>query len=163
MPDKELGAPSCTFLASVITPPSTIDIAGLGDCRAYWLDRQANAETLLTADDSWAAAEVAAHKLSFAEAYADRRAHMITRWLGLDADPTWKPTISHFEVDAGRLVLCSDGLWNYASEPGDVAAAAQGDDESLIATARRLVTFANDKGGHDNITVVLVDLPLDTT
>jgi serine/threonine protein phosphatase PrpC len=162
MPDAELGAPSCTFLATVVTPPNHVSLAGLGDCRAYWLDGPAGTDRVLTADDSWAADEIAAHALPAEQAYADPRAHMITRWVGLDADPTWRPTLSQFEAGRGRLLLCSDGLWNYAEKPGVLAATAtaSGQDTSLAATARRLVRFANEAGGHDNITVVLADLPL---
>jgi serine/threonine protein phosphatase PrpC len=160
MPDANLGSPSCTFLAAVVTPPGRISLAGLGDCRAYWLDRAAGTDRVLTADDSWAAEEVAEHALPADKAYADPRAHMITRWIGLDADPAWRPALSRFDADHGRLLLCSDGLWNYTVEPGQLTTAAAGDDMGPAATARRLVAFANDRGGHDNITVVLVDLPL---
>ncbi len=67
------------------------------------------------------------------------------------------------EVDGpGWLLLCSDGLWNYCSEPAamrDVVAwsLAQAGGEPL-ATASALVDWANAQGGHDNITVVLARL-----
>ncbi len=56
----------------------------------------------------------------------------------------------------GRLLLVSDGLWNYAPTGVDVATAAG--TGSLLEVARRLVDFANDRGGHDNITVVIIDV-----
>jgi serine/threonine protein phosphatase PrpC len=160
MPDAQLGSPSCTFLAAVVTPPGAIDVAALGDCRAYWLDRSSGGDSVLTADDSWAESQIATHEMVAAQAYSDPRSHAITRWLSLDADPAWRPHLSRFEPGEGRLLLCSDGLWNYTVEAGELTAAASGDDMSLIATARRLVQFANEQGGHDNITVVLVELPL---
>jgi serine/threonine protein phosphatase PrpC len=151
-----LGWPSCTFLAAV-ADAGTVDLATLGDCRAYWMASGGAAE-VLTEDDSWAAEQVAAGALTPEVAYEHAFAHTITRWLGRDGDPSWAPRLARFEPPApGRLVLCSDGLWNYAGAGPELAqAAGEGD---LLTVARRLVTFANDAGGHDNITVVVLDVP----
>ena len=158
MPDPRLGSPSCTFLAAVVDG-TQVELATLGDCRSMWLPAVGEPETL-TEDDSWAAEVIAAGTKTAEEAYADRRAHVITRWLGADADPSWEARLSSFTAPGpGRLLLCSDGLWNYAETAADVAAAAAGDPDDLLATARRLTDFANAAGGSDNITVVLVDLP----
>jgi len=56
----------------------------------------------------------------------------------------------------GWLLACSDGLWNYASEPaalGEQIAAAGSDDPLVVA--RHLVAFANASGGQDNIAAAL--------
>src|SRR5438094_351506 len=65
----------------------------------------------------------------------------------------------------GVLLLCSDGLWNYAPAAEDLTrivrkhlAAANG---STVAAARSLVEFARAAGGADNITVAL--LPVDAS
>ncbi len=71
------------------------------------------------------------------------------------------PASSTFDVPGpGRLLLVSDGLWNYTLEPAHLVAAMGDPTSERIDLARRLVTFANDAGGSDNITVVVVDLPL---
>ncbi len=165
VPDPRLGAPSCTFLAAVVDG-SQVELATLGDCRSMWLPAGGEGEPqTLTEDDSWAAEVIAAGTKTAEEAYADRRAHVITRWLGEDADPSWEARLSSFTAPGpGRLLLCSDGLWNYAETAAQVAAAAAapaGDPAAgdLLATARRLTDFANAAGGSDNITVVLIDLP----
>jgi serine/threonine protein phosphatase PrpC len=151
-----LGVPSCTFLAAVVTDDEAT-VANLGDCRAYWLGDDGAAT--VTVDDSWATEEIAAGRMSSAEAYADPRAHTITRWLGADADPSWTPRIERFAIPGrGRLVLCSDGLWNYALDAVAVAE-AMGDADTPLAAARRMTDVANEAGGADNITVVVVDLP----
>lgn len=151
-----LGPPSCTFLAAVITNGEAT-LASLGDCRAYWLGTEGSAT--VTVDDSWATEEIAAGRMTTAEAYADPRAHTITRWLAVDADPAWVPRIDRFAIPGpGRFVLCSDGLWNYAMD-GPAVADAMGDADTPMAIARRLTDFANEAGGADNITVVVVDLP----
>lgn len=156
-PHATLSPPSCTFLAATVTDQQ-VDLASLGDCRAYWL--AAGTATQLTVDDSWAEVQIAGG-MPRAEAYAHRFAHVITRWLSNDADPEWRPAIVPFEVPGpGRLLLVSDGLWNYTLEPADLVAAIGEEPADQVDLARRLVTFANDAGGSDNITVVVVDLPL---
>jgi serine/threonine protein phosphatase PrpC len=159
-PEPGLGPPSCTYLAGVITD-RRISLAHLGDCRAYW---RPSAEPVrqLTVDDSWATQQVAAGLMEATAAYADPRAHSITAWLGRDADPAWTPALVELDVPpaGGRLLLVSDGLWNYTPSPDDVAALLDAGDPGPLATARRLVDHANASGGADNITVVVVDLPL---
>jgi serine/threonine protein phosphatase PrpC len=59
------------------------------------------------------------------------------------------------------VLVCSDGLWNYRQDAADLAALAMpaAQTEPLTAAAD-LVKFAVDKGGLDNITVVLIPVPL---
>ncbi len=158
-PHADLSPPSCTFLAATITDEK-VTLASLGDCRAYWCT--GGTATQLTVDDSWAEVQIAAG-MPPADAYSHAFAHVITRWLSNDADPEWRPRIVPFDVPGpGRLLLVSDGLWNYTLEPAHlVAAMADGENPSERSDlARRLVAFATDAGGSDNITVVVVDLPL---
>lgn len=157
-PHAELGPPSCTFLAAIVSD-QRVTLAAMGDCRAYWVAGGVAAQ--LTVDDSWAEMQIASGAMPPAEARAHANAHVITRWLANDADPTWRPSNVAFEVSGpGRLLLVSDGLWNYSLEPAQLVAAAGEEAVGRLDLARRLVTFANDAGGSDNITVVVVDLPL---
>lgn len=156
-PHADLSPPSCTFLAATITD-TEITVASHGDCRAYWCAE--GTATQLTVDDSWAEVQIAAGAPP-ADAYSHGLAHVITRWLSKDADPEWRPRIVAFDVPGpGRLLLVSDGLWNYTLEPAHLVAAIGDQTSERIDLARRLVNFANDAGGSDNITVVVVDLPL---
>jgi serine/threonine protein phosphatase PrpC len=161
-----LDPPTCTYLAAVIRSDEAV-LASLGDCRSYWVagghDGQLEAEQLTT-DDSWAGEIVARGELSVEEAMAHPQGHAITRWISVDADPQWRPRLTRFAIPGpGRLVLCSDGLWNYALRPEVLAAAVaraqQGAEDGPLTLARQLVDFANEAGGHDNITVVVVETP----
>jgi PPM family protein phosphatase len=58
----------------------------------------------------------------------------------------------------GTLIICSDGLWGLVPEPLMQATLEQ--EESLQRKAERLVELALQAGGHDNITVILVDFEL---
>jgi len=152
----DMGPPSCT-LVSAICRGGTVTLGAVGDSRAYWLDERAAHR--LTVDDSWAQEQIAAGSITPEQALSDPRAHSITRWIGRDAPAgppevvTWQPELP------GRLILCSDGLWNYASSPeelGRLARECAGG--SPLQLARGLTEYALESGGHDNITVVVIDV-----
>jgi PPM family protein phosphatase len=147
--------PSCTFVAAVARR-GLITVAWIGDSRAYWLGVDAGQR--LTTDDSWAAEQIAAGTMTDADAERDERAHSITRWLGSDAPAGEPHVVTFLPKSSGRVVVCSDGLWNYASTPESLAAqlARLPADADPLAVARHLTDYARDSGGHDNITVVVI-------
>ncbi|MET8897194.1 PP2C family serine/threonine-protein phosphatase [Streptomyces albogriseolus] len=153
-------APACTIVGAVVTAGLLV-VGWVGDSRAYWIpvDRSAPAARL-TEDDSWAAQMVAAGLMGEAEAYADHRAHAITGWLGADAYEL-EPHTAAFKPDRpGVVVVCTDGLWNYAESVEEMAEAVPADAAARpLHAARVLVGHALDGGGHDNVTVALVPFP----
>jgi PPM family protein phosphatase len=156
-PTDDLPAPSCTFVAA-LWDGYQITVGSVGDSRAYWL--AAEDARCLTADDSWVREQVDAGLMSEDEAGADARAHQITRWLGADA-PDQPPAITTFVPPrSGRLVVCTDGLWNYAPNADELAALVVSADpeRAPLAVARSLVDHALARGGHDNITVSVIDV-----
>jgi serine/threonine protein phosphatase PrpC len=156
--------PSCTFAAALVD--GELIVAGwVGDSRVYWIGDDGAALQMST-DDSWATEQVA-HGMPRELAEADPQAHSITRWLGVDAPNPIPSCASLAAPGAGWVLVCSDGLWNYCSGASDLAALIHAQDpgapvEKLAAT---LVDWANDQGGHDNITVALARLtqPSSTT
>lgn len=146
---------SCTFVAATIDG-MLVRFAGIGDSRAYWFPDGGDG-VQLTTDDSMAQLLIAGGS-SREEAESAPQAHAITKWLGKDSQDI-VPVCGSREVDgAGWLLVCSDGLWNYASDPAALrvqleAALAGGSDPGAAALA--LVEFAKQAGGHDNITVAL--------
>ncbi|WP_242901471.1 protein phosphatase 2C domain-containing protein [Actinomadura terrae] len=128
----------------------------------------------LTDDDSWAAIMVAQGALTEAEAEAHPNAHVITAWLGADAEEV-RPHVRAFRPSGpGTLLVCSDGLWNYFPQAADLAGLlsnaggpAPGDGATSagpaadptadpLRAARTLVRHALDAGGRDNITVAVI-------
>ncbi|WP_320782740.1 protein phosphatase 2C domain-containing protein [Streptomyces sp. CRN 30] len=154
-------APACTLVGTVVAAGLLV-VGWVGDSRVYWVpaDRTAPAARL-TEDDSWAAQMVAAGLMSEAEAYADERAHAITGWLGADAYEL-EPHTASFKPDRpGVVVVCTDGLWNYAESAREMAEAVPPDAaDRPLHSARVLVGHALDGGGHDNVTVAVVPFPL---
>ena len=58
----------------------------------------------------------------------------------------------------GRVLLCSDGLWRYAPAAGELAKVIDSNNrhaETSLQLARRLVDWANEMGGDDNVTVAV--------
>jgi serine/threonine protein phosphatase PrpC len=153
----QMSAPSCTLVAAAVIG-DVVSLCSIGDSRAYWLGSDGARQ--LTTDDSWAGEQVAAGVMTESEALADPRAHAITRWLGTDA-PTDGPHLCTFNPTApGRLLICTDGLWNYAPTPAELVGliAGQPADATPLALSQALIEFALSAGGHDNITVVIADL-----
>lgn len=149
-------APACTLVGAIVSG-GLLTVGWVGDSRAYWVPDDRAGAARLTEDDSWAAQMVANGLMSEAEAYADARAHAITGWLGADAYEL-EPHTASFEPDRpGVVVVCTDGLWNYAESAAEMAATVPADARTRPLTgARSLVEHALAGGGHDNVTVALV-------
>ena len=157
-PRRATSNPACTIVAACVRG-TEIGYGWVGDSRVYWVPTEGDAVPL-TEDDSWAT-----HAISLGvdpqSAWNDPKAHAITAWLGADAGVIRPRTGTFFAETPGHLVLCSDGLWNYLTEPAafaDQVRAALRDSPGLLAAGRALVDFANAAGGSDNITVALVPL-----
>ncbi|MEV6686543.1 protein phosphatase 2C domain-containing protein [Streptomyces sp. NPDC051130] len=150
-------APACTLVGAVVSG-GVLTIGWVGDSRAYWVpDDRAAVPRRLTEDDSWAAQMVAAGLMGEAEAYADVRAHAITGWLGADAYDLEPHTASFKPDHPGVVVVCTDGLWNYAESAREMAEVLPADAAFRpLHSAQVLVGHALDGGGHDNITVAVV-------
>ena len=149
--------PSCTLVCA-LWREDTIAIASAGDSRAYWIG--SGGARQLTVDDSWAESQVAEGTLTREEALADRRAHSVTNWIGPDA-PAPVPRLELMRPsEPGRLLLCSDGFWNYVPEATGIgeliSALPQGAAPAAVASA--LTDVALGRGGRDNITVVVIDV-----
>lgn len=157
-PDRN--SPACTCVGAVVSGKG-VTVGWVGDSRAYWIpaDRTAPA-SCLTEDDSWAAGMISAGLASREEAYADTRAHAITAWLGADC-PELAPHTASFEPDGpGVVVVCTDGLWNYAESAQELASVLPADAGTHpLRCARALVQVALDGGGHDNVTVAVLPVP----
>lgn len=149
--------PSCTFVAALLSGP-VLTVGWCGDSRAYWIPDGDVPGEQLTVDHSLGT-ELIRSGMSQADAEADPRSHTITRWLGADSVDCTPDVVSRRLDSAGWLVVCSDGLWNYASDVDALTAVLvdagghAGADPVMVA--QRLVAWANERGGHDNVTAAL--------
>jgi PPM family protein phosphatase len=158
-PDHDLGPGACTFVAAAVRGRRAA-FASIGDSRAYWVD--ASGAIQIGSDHSLAAELVASGGYTARQAMETSGAHALTKWLGVDSTDT-VPTVTSAELPGpGLVVLASDGLWNYAPEPHDMATLiGPVGAESTLDLARRLAAFAEAAGGADNITVAVGPYGLD--
>jgi protein phosphatase len=146
-----------TTLTSMLFSGGRVFVAHVGDSRAY-LYRDGRAQQL-TDDHSWVQEQVRAGLLTEHEARESRFRHIITRSVGFEREVQVDGEI--WPVQAGDCyLLCSDGLSNYLDE-GDLSRVLSSN--FYCDVPRLLVGLANDRGGDDNITVVLVHVANDAS
>jgi protein phosphatase len=130
-----------------------VALANVGDSRAYVLT---NGRLIQVTDDHSLAEERMRHgEMTEAEAAVHPQRHILTRALGVSSEVETDMWELHLR-SGDRVLLCSDGLSNEVGmdEMTDVLVSVS-DPE---AAAQRLVEVANENGGNDNITVIVVDV-----
>ena len=128
-------------------------LANVGDSRAYVYSDGRLVQ--VTADHSLAEERMRHGEMTEAEAAVHPQRHILTRALGVSSEV--QTDMWELQLRAGdRVLLCSDGLSNEVGmdEMADILGQV-GDPEEA---AGRLVEVANEHGGADNITVVIVDV-----
>jgi protein phosphatase len=153
-PDLKGMGTTLTALADVETPEGRrLAIVNVGDSRLYRLRNETIEQ--LTEDHSLVASLVQQGRITPEEAENHPQRNILTRALGIDE----AVAVDSWEVEpvvGDRFLICSDGLFNEV------------DSNKMVATLRRLdvpadaaqelVRLANEGGGRDNITAVVVDV-----
>lgn len=147
--------PETTIVAAAVIGRTAI-VGWAGDSRAYWVtDTDA---AMITRDHSWVNDVVDAGQMTEEEALHSPLAHAIVRCLGGGSVDPVEPSVVMCDLPEGaRLLLCSDGLWNYAQTLDEIASLVrQETSERPLDTARRLAQFAVSHGGKDNVTAIVL-------
>ena len=152
MRDPACRGMGATIVAARITG-NRLSLVHVGDSRAYLL--RSDRLEQLTADHSLVAEQVRQGLMTPEQAAASELQSVLTRALGTEAN---------VEVDADEielfpsdtLLLCSDGLTRMVPEEEIATILAQS--PAVPAAAERLVERANEYGGQDNVTVVVIRL-----
>jgi len=139
-----------TTLTGLCFHGGSLTLCHVGDSRAY-LFRDGRMRQL-TEDHSWVQEQVRAGLVSADDALVSRFRNIITRSVGFES--TVSPDVATMPAETGDcFLLCSDGLCNYLSaEELGVVLSRHYYDEAGPA----LVAVANERGGDDNITCVIV-------
>lgn len=131
-------------------------LAHVGDSRAYRLNSSGDLERL-TYDHSLVEELVKAKQLTPAQAKEHNLSSVIYKTIGQKEDV--EPEVRSVELEPGdRLILCCDGLNRMISDE-QIAAIAHAA-SSPAEAAHRLVTAANEAGGRDNITAIVVEVSI---
>lgn len=149
--DPEVAGMGTTFTAVVPLEGPSVLVGHVGDSRAYLIHE--GMIRRLTRDHSLVEDLVREGQLTEEQAESHPQRSIITRALGIEPDVD--VDLYTVTVAAGdRILICSDGLSDMLSDQ-EIVAAAHGDGRSA---ANRLVDAANEAGGTDNITVVVLDV-----
>lgn len=148
--------PQCAGMGTTVIAclfhDNRVSVAHVGDSRLYRL--RAGALVQLTTDHSLIAELVARGFYTPEEARNSQNKNLVTRALGVEKQV--EVTLAEEPVAPGdSLLLCSDGLTDMV-EDGDIGLTISNFGANLQAAAEQLVQHANENGGRDNITALLV-------
>lgn len=142
-----------TVTAAVLCGDGTYRLGHIGDSRAYLM--RGGELVQLTRDHTWVQREVDEGRLTMAGARRHRLSHILTRALG--ADSTDEPDVLSGQLIPGdRLLLCTDGLTGML--PDRAIAKVLRMEIRLDERLAELIRQANERGGRDNVTAVLVEI-----
>jgi len=144
-----------TTLSTVTIMGNQMTIAHVGDSRIYTINLNGRIKPI-TRDHSLVKRLEELGQLTPEEAAVDPRRNVLYHALG-QGTPLDPEIISAPIPHSGYLLVCSDGLWGVISENkiGNIITSAK----SLPEACQSLIKAANDAGGPDNISVILIRLP----
>ena len=141
-----------TTIVSGLFYDNRVAVGHVGDSRMYRLRGEA-LETI-TRDHSLLQEQIDSGMISVADARLSKNKNLVTRAVGIDADV--EPEIHVHDVLVGDIyLLCSDGL-NDMVEDDDIQSTLYALQNNLPLAASQLIQMANDNGGRDNVSVILV-------
>ncbi len=144
--------------------------ACVGDSRIYHL--RGDRIQQISIDHTWVQEALEAGIIQPEEAEGHPNAHVIRRYLGSEQPPLvdHRLRLSGHETDddaeanqgillhpGDRLLICTDGLSDLVENSRILEAIQDGD--SSQAAIHELISLANLRGGHDNITIILIEIP----
>ncbi|HEX8173168.1 MAG TPA: Stp1/IreP family PP2C-type Ser/Thr phosphatase [Thermoanaerobaculia bacterium] len=141
-----------TTVVACLADEGTVSVAHVGDSRAYLI--RAGQLSRITNDHSWVFEQVQAGMLTEAEAEKHPLRNVITRALGGALQVT--PDASEIAAQPGDVfLLCSDGLTGMVPE-SEILRLVTSNDGDIEKACQQLIDAANERGGLDNVTAVLV-------
>jgi protein phosphatase len=127
-------------------------IAHIGDSRVYRMREETFEQ--ITKDHSLLQEQIDSGMITPEQARFSQNKNLVTRALGID--PTVEPELREYDTRPGDVwLLCSDGLNDMVSDE-DIGLTLQTLSANLKLAAQQLVQMANDNGGRDNVSVILV-------
>ena len=150
---EESRSKMATTLVGAVVRGRQLHVANIGDSRAYLLREDTIRQ--LTEDHSFVTELVKRGRISEEEAASHPQRNIVTRALG--TQPTVEADFYEEGIQPGDTVLlCTDGLWGEVSEEEMVQMATRPLDPKGMAS--ELVALANQRGGPDNITVIILQI-----
>jgi protein phosphatase len=142
-----------TTITAVLVIGDQMTIAHVGDSRVYSIDKYGMMEAL-TRDHSLVKRLQELGQITPEEAAVHPQRNVLYRALG-QGEPFEPEIISTKRPEKGSLLVCSDGLWSIVGKDGMQSIIKSGVSPQDICD--RLIDAANDAGGPDNISAILVE------
>lgn len=139
-----------TTVVAAIVSNGMLHITHAGDSRAYLV--RDNKLIQITKDHSIVQSMVDKGQLTQEEAKSHPKRNVITRALGVTENIDFEYNETEF-YEGDQILICTDGLTNYVSE-NDIEKVIS--DNNFYEYPKKLIDIANEKGGGDNITIVVV-------
>jgi len=141
-----------TTLVVALFYDNKMTVAHIGDSRLYRM--RGDELRQITKDHSLLQEQIDSGVITPQQARQSQNKNLVTRALGID--PVVEPEIHDHDTQLGDIyLLCSDGLCDMVGDE-DIGLALQTLSSNLKLCAQHLVQTANDNGGRDNISVILV-------
>jgi len=141
-----------TTLVVALFYDNRVAVAHIGDSRLYRL--RAELFSQVTKDHSLLQEQIDSGLITPEQAKQSANKNLVTRALGID--PSVEAEIHEYDAAPGDIyLLCSDGLCDMVSDE-DIGMVLQTLGANLTLCAHQLVQMANDNGGRDNVSVILV-------
>ena len=141
-----------TTLVMALFYDNQVTVAHIGDSRLYRL--RGDEFGTITRDHSLLQEQIDSGMISVEEARHSQNKNLVTRALGVD--PEVETEMHDYAVQPGDIyLLCSDGL-NDMVEDEEIQMTLQMLSANLELAATQLIQMANDNGGRDNVSVILV-------
>ncbi len=155
--NKELHGMGTTVVACLVVDAKHVVVAHVGDSRAYLL--RAGRLQCLTRDHTIVEELVERGLISAEDAERHPYKNVLSRNLG--SRPETKVDLYELALEPGdRILLCSDGLYGYASTEAIQYILGSGDAPDHVA--RDLIELALRGGGGDNVTTIVIEVPQPT-
>ena len=143
-----------TTVVAVLVENDAAEIAHVGDSRVYLV--RDGAIRCLTSDHSWVNEQVLSGVIDSDQARNHPLRNVVTRALG--GKPELEVDVQSLKLLSGdRLLLCSDGLTTMLDDDAILEIVLA--DAGALEQADVLVAAANENGGDDNITAILLKVP----
>jgi len=141
-----------TTLVVCLFYDNKMTVGHLGDSRLYLL--RDGKFSQVTRDHSLLQEQIDSGIITAEQAKHAQHKNLVTKALGID--PTVEPEIKEYATKTGDVyLLCSDGLCDMVDDE-DMGMTLQALGGNLKLAAQQLVQMANDNGGKDNVSVILV-------
>lgn len=141
-----------TFLVVTIKN-NKIYIAHVGDCRLYGIRNNRMAQ--MTSDHTYSMELFKAGLISKSEAKFAEGSHILTRAVGTDKTIEVDALLCDVNDD-DIFILCSDGLTDMVSD-AEIFEIASNKHTPIESRVQKLIDIANEKGGKDNIAVIIIE------